>query len=130
VRIVTADLVMSLDNVAAAAGVSHSDPIQLTVGLTCSIAVILACSNLILVVMNRYRCVAYVGAGDLALTAAGMMRHDLESGNLLWSAWEIRVHFPLWADWILRGVIMGACLSSGLWWPKRLREVEPIGTGQ
>ena len=125
VRIAMADLVMSLDIVLDIAGVSRSDPFQLAVGLVLSITMILACSNLILVVMDRYRWIAYAGAGVLALTAAGMMRHDLEFVNGLSSAWRNTVHVPLWADWTLRGLVMGACLSSGLWWPKRLREVEP-----
>ncbi|MFI5456497.1 MAG: hypothetical protein ACHRXM_13690 [Isosphaerales bacterium] len=75
--------------------------------------------------MNRFRWVAFAGAGVLALTAAGMVRHDLESVSLLSSMSIIHVRFTPWADWALRGVIIGACLTSGFWWPRR-REVEPI----
>jgi len=121
VRIVIADLVMSLDNVVAVAGVSRSDPVQLTVGLILSITMILACSQVIVEVMNRFRWVAYVGAGVLALTATGMMRHDMESVSLLSSMSLNPVRIPLWADWAFRGGITGACLTFGLWRPRHPR---------
>ncbi len=115
VRIVVADVIMSLDNVVAVAGVSQSDPLKLTVGLVLSITMILACSQVIAVVMNRLPWVAVAGAGVLALTAGGMMWHDLESLSVLSSVSRLHVHFPPRADWALRAVVAGACLSSGLW---------------
>jgi YjbE family integral membrane protein len=124
VRIAVADLIMSLDNVVAIAGVSGSDPVLLIVGLVLSIGMILAFSQLILVLMNRFRWVVYAGTAVLALTAAGMIRHDLEAvRHLTWAA-SLPTHLPLWADWAFRGVVMGGCLTSSRWWPRRLPAVE------
>ena len=77
-RIALADLVMSLDNVIAVAGVSQSDPLRLTVGLVLSITMILALSTAIVAIMNRYRWIVYAGTAVLALTAASMMIQDCE----------------------------------------------------
>ena len=124
VRIAVADLVMSLDNVVAIAGVSGSDPVLLVVGLVLSIGMILAFSQVILALMNRFRWVVYAGTAVLALTAAGMIRHDLEAvRDLTWVA-SLPLHLPLWADWAFRGVVVGGCLTSSRWWPRRLPAVE------
>ena len=124
VRIAVADLVMSLDNVVAIAGVSGSDPVLLVVGLVLSIGMILAFSQVILALMNRFRWVVYAGTAVLALTAAGMIRHDLEAvRHLTWVA-SLPLHLPLWADWAFRGVVVGGCLTSSRWWPRRLPAVE------
>jgi YjbE family integral membrane protein len=117
-RIAVADLVMSLDNVVAIAGVSGSDPLLLTVGLVLSIAAILAFSQMIVVMMNRFRWIVYAGIGVLALTAAGMIVHDLEAvRDVAWTA-SSSLHFPLWADWVFRGAAVGLCTSSARWWPR------------
>lgn len=123
-RIAVADLVMSLDNVVAIAGVSGSDPVLLIVGLVLSIAMILAFSQVILALMNRFRWVVYAGTGILALTAAGMIRHDLEAVNHLSWAANLPVHLPLWADWSFRGAVVGVCLTSSRWRPRRLNVLE------
>src|SRR5271166_3999434 len=124
VRIAVADLVMSLDNVVAIAGVSGSDPVLLVVGLVLSIGMILAFSRVILALMNRFRWVVYAGTAVLALTAAGMIRHDLEAvRDLTWLA-TLPLHLPLWADWGFRGAVVAACLTSSRWWPRRLPAVE------
>jgi len=86
-RIAVADLVMSLDNVIAIAGVSGSDSVLLIVGLVLSIATIVAFSQVIIVMMNRFRWIVYAGTGILALTAAGMIVDDLEMvGHVAWTA--------------------------------------------
>ena len=124
VRIAVADLVMSLDNVVAIAGVSGSDPVLLVVGLVLSIGMILAFSQVILALMNRFRWVVYAGTAVLALTAAGMIRNDLATvRDLTWVA-SLPLHLPLWADWAFRGVVVGGCLTSSRWWPRRLPAVE------
>ena len=85
---------------------------------------ILAFSQVILVLMNRFRWVVYAGTGILALTAAGMIRHDLDAvRHLTWAA-SLPLHFPLWADCCFRGAVVVACLTSSRWWPRRLPAVE------
>jgi len=123
-RIAVADAVMSLDNVVAIAGVSGSDRLLLTVGLVLSIATVLVCSNLILAIMDRYRWVVYAGAAVLALTAAGMIRHDLHFVRTIVPGFSLQAQVPVWADWTLRGAVVAACLTAGRWWPRRLPAVE------
>jgi YjbE family integral membrane protein len=124
VRIALADIVMSLDNVVAIAGVSGSDPVLLAVGLVLSIAMILAFSQIILALMNGFRWVVYAGTVVLALTAAGMIRHDLEAvTQLRWGA-SLPRQFSTWADWGFRGAVVVACLTSSRWWPRRLPAIE------
>ena len=126
VRIAVADLVMSLDNVIAIAGVSGSDPLLLVIGLILSIGMILAFSQVILALMNRFRWVVYAGTGVLALTAAGMIRHDLEGvRQLTWFA-SLPPHLPVWADWGFRGAVVVACLTSSRWWPRRVPAIEAV----
>src|SRR5208337_2288101 len=110
VRIAVADLVMSLDNVIAIAGVSESDPV-------------------LLAVVGRFRWIVYAGSGFLALTAAGMIVHDVEVfGRVAWTAGST-LHFPLWADWCFRGAVVVACLPSRRWWPRRVPAAEAAGRG-
>ena len=118
-RIAVADLVMSLDNVVAIAGVSGSNPALLTVGLVLSTATILAFSQVIVVMMNRFPWIVYAGTGILALTAAGMIVHELDAVRQVAWASSPTLHFPLWADWGLRGAAVGICVTAGRWWPRR-----------
>ena len=76
-RIVLADLVMSLDNVLAIAGVSQSNPAQMVLGVVLSSVAILAFSTVIVALMDRFRWLAYAGTAILAATAAQLMWQDL-----------------------------------------------------
>ncbi len=116
---------MSLDDAIAIAGVSGSDPMLLTVGLVLSIAAILVCSGVILVVVDRFRWVVYAGTGILAPTAAGIMVHDLEAIRRGTRSSGPVLPLPLWIDWGFRATVVGACLTSSRWWPGCLARVEP-----
>ena len=117
VRIALADLVMSLDNVIAIAGVSQSDPVRLTVGLVLSITMILALSTAIVEIMNRYRWIVYLGTAVLALTAASMMIQDFEILYRSRMAPGADARFPRWAAWTVRIAVLIICLTTNKWWP-------------
>src|SRR5271165_7073592 len=117
VRIALADLIMSLDNVVAIAGVSQSDPVKLAVGLVLSISMILALSTAIVAIMNRYRWIVYAGAAVLALTAASMMVQDLEVFCSTRMGQGVDVAYPRWAAWTVRISILVLCLTTKWWWP-------------
>lgn len=125
-RIAVADLVMSLDNVVAIAGVSRSDPVQLTIGLVISIALILACSTAILAIMNRFRWMALVGTGVLALTAAGMIAHDISEFRSRGTPSHNPGGLALWQDWSFRLAFMALCMTSARWWPALKKLSLPI----
>jgi YjbE family integral membrane protein len=118
-RIAFADLVMSLDNVVAIAGVSRSDPIRLAVGLVLSITMILTLSSLIVTVMNRFRWVVYAGTATLVLAAAGMMEHDFQALSPVNSMPSQHAGLSDLAGWPFRLAFLSICLTSGHWWPGR-----------
>jgi YjbE family integral membrane protein len=129
-RIALADLVMSLDNVIAIAGVSQSEPVRLVIGLILSITMILTLSTLIVAIMNRFRWVVYAGAAILALTAADMMEHDLLAFRPSFAEFSDQAGTSELTGWSLRLAVLWLCLSSNYWWPKassrdrRCREAE------
>lgn len=81
--IILADVVMSLDNILAIAGVSHGNVFQLAFGLFLSMPIILFGSSLIATLMNRLPWLVFVGSGILTWTAGGMIEHDRIVGRLL-----------------------------------------------
>lgn len=74
--IILADVIMSLDNILAIAGVSQGDVSLLLFGLVLSMPLILFGSGLIATVMNRMPWLSLFGAGILAWTAGTMVLHD------------------------------------------------------
>ncbi|ASN07458.1 TerC family protein [Virgibacillus necropolis] len=74
--IVMADAVMSLDNVVAIAGAAHGHIGMIAIGVLVSIPIMIFGSKLIVRVMDKYKWIAYVGAGILAWTAGQMITGD------------------------------------------------------
>lgn len=81
--IIIADAVMSLDNVIAIAGAADGHILMIAIGVAVSIPVMIFGSKLIVVVMNEYRWIAYIGAGVLSWTAGEMITQDKFIINLL-----------------------------------------------
>jgi YjbE family integral membrane protein len=76
VTIITADFIMSLDNMLAVGGASHGSLGLLLFGLLISMGLIMFSSNFIAQAMNRFPWLVYVGSGILAWTAGDMILHD------------------------------------------------------
>ena len=74
--ILVADLVMSLDNVIAIAGVSRGNVSLLIIGLAISVPIIIWGSTLITVLMQRWPLIVVVGAAFLGWTAGEMLVSD------------------------------------------------------
>jgi predicted tellurium resistance membrane protein TerC len=79
--ILIADLVMSLDNVIAVAAAAQSGPeasrlVLLILGLGLSIPLIIAGSQLLMKVMERYPILITLGAALLGFVAGEMLVHD------------------------------------------------------
>jgi YjbE family integral membrane protein len=82
--ILIADLVMSLDNVIAVAAAAQSGPPEarlplLIIGLGLSIPLIIAGSQLLMTVMERYPIIITLGAALLGFVAGEMLVHDVAS---------------------------------------------------
>lgn len=89
--VVTADLVMSLDNMLAVGGVAHGNLGLLLLGLGISIPLVLAGSGLVIWLADHAPWLTWVGAGVLAWTAGHMVGEDR-----LVSAWlPVLHHSPL-----------------------------------
>ncbi|SFX28609.1 integral membrane protein, YjbE family [Thermoactinomyces sp. DSM 45891] len=74
--IVIADVVMSLDNVLAVAGVAHGNIYLVLFGLALSIPIIMWGSRLIAKIMNQLPWLTYVGSAILGYTAGGLIIGD------------------------------------------------------
>ncbi|HTL91192.1 MAG TPA: TerC family protein [Steroidobacteraceae bacterium] len=74
--ILIADVVMSLDNTLAIAGVAQGDASLLIIGLVLSVPLIVLGSTLIMKIMERLPIVVYLGAGLIAWTAGEMIDSD------------------------------------------------------
>jgi YjbE family integral membrane protein len=74
--ILIADVVMSLDNTLAIAGVAKGNWPLLITGLALSIPLIVVGSTVIMKIMDRYPIVVYVGAALIAWTAGEMIDSD------------------------------------------------------
>lgn len=74
--ILIADLVMSLDNVIAIAGVSRGNVSLLVIGLAISIPIIIWGSALITMLMQRWPAIVVIGAAFLGWTAGEMLLAD------------------------------------------------------
>ena len=78
-RIVVADISMSLDNLLALAGAAREHPFVLAFGLLLSIALMGLAANLIARLLQKHRWVAYVGLAIILYVAAEMIyRGSLE----------------------------------------------------
>lgn len=74
--ILIADVVMSLDNTLAIAGVAKGDWTLLITGLALSIPLIVVGSTIIMKLMDRFPVIVYIGAGLIAWTAGEMIDSD------------------------------------------------------
>ncbi len=74
--IITADFVMSLDNVLAIAAIAKGDLVLIMLGIAISIPMIIWGSQLFNKLMKKYPFFAYIGAGLLAFAAGEMLIKD------------------------------------------------------
>jgi YjbE family integral membrane protein len=74
--ILVADVVMSLDNTLAIAGVAGGDYTLLGLGLALSIPLVVFGSAIIMKMMDRFPIIVYFGSGLIAYTAGEMIDND------------------------------------------------------
>ncbi|MFZ2031034.1 MAG: YjbE family putative metal transport protein, partial [Vitreimonas sp.] len=75
--IIIADVSMSLDNVLAVAGVSRHNPTIMTFGLVLSVILMGLAANMIAMIIQKHRWVAWVGVIVIILAGAQMIWEDL-----------------------------------------------------
>lgn len=74
--ILIADVVMSLDNTLAIAGVAQGNYTLLILGLALSIPIVIFGSTIIMKLMERFPVIVYIGSGLIAYTAGKMIDSD------------------------------------------------------
>jgi predicted tellurium resistance membrane protein TerC len=72
-RIVVADLSMSLDNVLAVAGAARNHAWVLAAGLVLSVALMLAAAQLLATMLERHRWIAWIGLAIVTVVALRMI---------------------------------------------------------
>jgi len=100
--ILVADVIMSLDNVLAIAGVAGGNWALLTFGLALSIPLVIFGSQLILKLMDRFPVIVYIGAAILGWTAAKMIVADAAIGAML-SSFALLIEIALTAGVVAVG---------------------------
>lgn len=116
--ILVADVIMSLDNVLAIAGVAGGSVTLLIIGLAMSIPLVVFGSQLILNLMDKFPVIIYLGAAILGWTAAKMMVGDAQLGTML-------ANYALMLELVLTsGVVM-----IGYWLKARHHQVKEQGEG-
>lgn len=81
--ILVSDLIMSLDNVLAIAGVAQGNWLILGIGLAISIPLVIFGAQLLSNLMSKWPMLVFIGAGLIAYTAAEMMVTDSRIGHYL-----------------------------------------------
>lgn len=81
--IITADLVMGLDNMLAIAGAAHGSTILVIIGFAISIPIMIWGSKLILKWMERFPVIIQIGVAILAWTSGEMILNDKSVQNWL-----------------------------------------------
>ncbi|WP_176772755.1 TerC family protein [Sporomusa acidovorans] len=108
--IIFADLIMSVDNVIAIAGVAKGNITLLIVGLGISIPIIIWGSNLIHMLMERWPIIITIGAAFLGWTAGDMATSDQKIMLLLepypWTHWAVPAAFAVVV------VVIGSALAN------------------
>lgn len=111
--ILTADFMMSLDNVIAVAGSAHGSIILLIAGLLISMPLLMTTGGAISMLIDRFKWLVYAGAFAIVFTAARMVFEDK----------MIEAQFPLPTPVVLvAAASVGMIVPSGFVWFNRWRE--------
>jgi YjbE family integral membrane protein len=94
VRIIVADLSMSLDNVLAVAGAARDHPALLAAGLVFSVALMGLAANLVAKLLTRHRWLVWIGLAIVLYVALTM----IHAGGLQ-VATHFGYHVPGWLKW-------------------------------
>jgi YjbE family integral membrane protein len=111
--ILIADVVMSLDNTLAIAGVAKGNWTLLIVGLALSIPLIVVGSTVIMKIMDRFPVVVYIGAGLIAWTSGEMIDSDPAIQPYLPGVFHGTVYLPLLLTVLVIGYGWWSNYSSG-----------------
>lgn len=113
--IIIADIVMSLDNTLAIAAIANGDYVLLGVGLALSIPLIIFGSKILVVLMDRFPIIVYIGAALIAWTAGEMINADPMIGP------HVVAYTP---HWLVPAAITVAVVGFGYWKQQRRKQAK------
>lgn len=106
--IIMADFLMSLDNILAVAGVAKGNIPLLIAGLAISIPIMIFGSRLVLLLMERFPVIVYLGAGVLGWTAGEMIMSDQKIIPLIHNSMSF-------LEWLVPLVLTLCVVGCGKW---------------
>lgn len=112
--IITADVVMSLDNVIGVAAAAHGDMALMVLGLLISIPLIIFGSTAIMRLMERFPIIIIAGAGLLGYVAGDMASTDISVQS--WMDRELH-----WAHQVIPLALALVVVLAGKWLDRRAR---------
>lgn len=112
ILILTADFMMSLDNVIAVAGTAHGSIILLIAGLLMSMPLLMTTGGAISMLIDKFKWLVYVGAFAIVFTATRMIFDD--------SLIEAKLHLPT-ATIYVAAASVGMIVPTGFVWFNRWR---------
>lgn len=115
--IITADVVMGVDNMVAVAGAAHGNVFMVFLGLLISVPVIVGGSTIILRWIEKYPFIIYLGAAVLAWTAGQMIAGDIMLHQV------IRGIVPYY-DWLIPAISIIGVLSTGYYKKQALNKIK------
>jgi YjbE family integral membrane protein len=141
--VVIADIVMSLDNVIAVAAAANGQFSLLILGLAISIPMIIAGAALIMLILDRFPILVWLGAMLLGWIAGGVIASDPAVQPLLKRFFEGGTLFNLDANWTIFGVdtdlmdtiasVLGASVvlaAGSIWRSRKLRPDGPLAPAE
>ncbi|MDO8673759.1 MAG: TerC family protein, partial [Dehalococcoidia bacterium] len=99
VLILTADFMMSIDNVIAVAGAAHGSYVLLIAGLLISMPLLMTTGGAISMLIDKFKWLVFVGAAAICFTGIRMALED--------KFVESRIHLP-------GGVVFAIAVAAGL----------------
>ncbi len=113
ILILTADFMMSLDNVIAVAGAAHGSYLLIVIGLLISMPLLMTTGGIISRLIDKFRWLPFVGAAVISFTATRMILED----KLI----EPRLGFPVTMVYII-SVIIGILVPTTIFFINKRKE--------
>jgi len=111
--IITADFVMSLDNVLAIAAIANGSWSLVVIGIMISIPMIIWGSNIVMKLLNQYPVLIYLGSAILGYTAGEMFLKDRAVEQWLHAV-------PSFIEWCFPLAAAAGVVAAGLWKKSRV----------
>jgi len=111
--IIIADVIMSLDNTLAIAGVAKGDQMLVIIGLALSVPLVVFGSTIIMELMDRFPVIVYIGAGLIAWTSGAMIDGDKAVQTYLPNVFLVTPYLAI--------VLTIGVIAYGWWYNKKKR---------